>query len=953
MSTIEKIKKQVAALYDLGFSLIPLQYKDKRPLIRSWEPYKTTRATREQVDQWFSELKNVGIVTGKVSGIVVLDIDGMEGSQALEAMESMHGKLPPTFQVATGKGRHYYFKYPDGFEIRNKADARLKIDVRADGGYVVGPPSVHPNGGTYQFVHDASITEPADLPKWLFLWMQGSTPPEWMPVILHDLGFTTEKKRIEKYFSSNDDKNKNIKIEKYIGVAGAILKNCAFCQHCEKNANILTEPEWHAMVTNVGRADGGPELVHELSKPYAGYNENETQLKIERALEKGEPHTCEYIQTRIGFGGCPSDGCGVKAPVVFATSEIHIAKNKIIELERKESLKPSDVFDGEIIGALATIKRRDPAEWSLTKIKLKEQCKELNLRDLDSAVKVKQAEQIQLRVAERVEMSAKESEEMTVDFGFVVTQPEGWIIRQSGVYQLNEEHGDRRVVPVPVFLTKRIINADTGEEKIEISFKRDGDWRKISASRGVAFNRSQIVSLANHALPISSENARELIQYLSDFEASNLDTVPISRAVTRMGWISQSAFIPGAAGDIELDVDPGMAAIASGYTPTGQLDEWTSVMREVRSHPIARMMMAASFAAPMLRLVGHRVFLLHVWGPSRGGKTAALKAALSVWGDPDALMASFNSTKVGLERLAAFYSDLPLGIDERQIVGNRQDFVENLVYLIGMGKGKTRGAKGGGLQAAQNWRTIAMTTGEEPLSNESSNTGIKTRAIELYGQPFSDEALAARVHAVTRDHHGLAGATFVRSLIQCYGVNREQFKDAHQSFSDEIQNKFPKHMGSTISQLAMLALGDFYASREIFGLSLEQSVNESLELIYKLGATLETDHEADEAIRGAQQLKSWCLSNKNTFDENVMTRTGYISEGTFYIYSHRFDAIMKELNFNSSRMLRDWSKLGFILTQNEGDRIRYRVKKWDTQNHMLGTFVGFNGPKESKLDVFE
>lgn len=95
-----------AMLYALkGFSVIPLQHKDKRPMLRSWEPYKTTPPTPDEIDKWFlNNTRNIGIVTGSVSGVVVLDIDGQEGFEALAAIVSRFGDLPPTWVSATGNG---------------------------------------------------------------------------------------------------------------------------------------------------------------------------------------------------------------------------------------------------------------------------------------------------------------------------------------------------------------------------------------------------------------------------------------------------------------------------------------------------------------------------------------------------------------------------------------------------------------------------------------------------------------------------------------------------------------------------------------------------------------------------------------------------------------------------------------------------------------------------------
>lgn len=146
-----------------GCSVIPLE--GKKPLI-SWERYQKERATIEQIEAWWSKwpLANVGIVTGKISGLIVLDIDGPAGEQTLKD-QKLH--LPPTITTKTGgDGWHYYFKYPD-FECNNFAGRLPGIDFRGDGGYVVAPPSYHPNGTKYDWAISPKEETPAEAPGWL------------------------------------------------------------------------------------------------------------------------------------------------------------------------------------------------------------------------------------------------------------------------------------------------------------------------------------------------------------------------------------------------------------------------------------------------------------------------------------------------------------------------------------------------------------------------------------------------------------------------------------------------------------------------------------------------------------------------------------------------------------------------------------------------------------------
>jgi hypothetical protein len=98
------------------------------------------------------------------------------------------------------------------------------------------------------------------------------------------------------------------------GTADALLNRCAFIRHCRDDAVTLTEPEWYAMVSNVGRCADGPEAVHRFSAPYPDYSPQETDAKILHALQDTGPHSCAYIQA-LGFTRCPPGGCGVKAPI--------------------------------------------------------------------------------------------------------------------------------------------------------------------------------------------------------------------------------------------------------------------------------------------------------------------------------------------------------------------------------------------------------------------------------------------------------------------------------------------------------------------------------------------------------------------------------------------------------------------------------------------------------------
>ena len=160
-----------------GWSVVPLRPGEKRPLIRR-EGFQHQPASESQVRRWFEHWPdaNLGVVTGAVSGLIVLDIDPEHGGgDSLAAFERQHGPTPPTLEAITGGGgRHLYFSHPGGV-VHNRVNLAAGLDLRGDGGYVVVPPSRHPSGKHYAWAPDRGPDEVAigPMPPWLSRLLSG------------------------------------------------------------------------------------------------------------------------------------------------------------------------------------------------------------------------------------------------------------------------------------------------------------------------------------------------------------------------------------------------------------------------------------------------------------------------------------------------------------------------------------------------------------------------------------------------------------------------------------------------------------------------------------------------------------------------------------------------------------------------------------------------------------
>lgn len=159
-----------------GWSIVPLEPGSKLPLLR-WQAFQSRHATLEELRDWYRRwpTANVGVVTGALSGLVVLDIDaGHGGFVSLPELEGHVGLLPRSIEATSGGGgRHCYFVHPGGV-VRNRVGILPGIDLRGDGGYIVAPPSVHPNGRRYAWVSGRSPQKIAlaPLPQRLLGWIR-------------------------------------------------------------------------------------------------------------------------------------------------------------------------------------------------------------------------------------------------------------------------------------------------------------------------------------------------------------------------------------------------------------------------------------------------------------------------------------------------------------------------------------------------------------------------------------------------------------------------------------------------------------------------------------------------------------------------------------------------------------------------------------------------------------
>lgn len=156
-----------------GWSVVPVAERGKRPMVR-WQTFEDRHPTEAEVRGWFERWpsSNIAVVTGAISGIVVLDVDMQHGGEeSLKRLALRNAGMPLTVEAATGGGgRHVYFKHP-GFAVGNGAGLAPGLDLRGDGGVIIVPPSIHSTGKPYSWRKGQAPDEIAlaPLPDWLLV----------------------------------------------------------------------------------------------------------------------------------------------------------------------------------------------------------------------------------------------------------------------------------------------------------------------------------------------------------------------------------------------------------------------------------------------------------------------------------------------------------------------------------------------------------------------------------------------------------------------------------------------------------------------------------------------------------------------------------------------------------------------------------------------------------------
>ena len=450
----------------------------------------------------------------------------------------------------------------------------------------------------------------------------------------------------------------------------------------------------------------------------------------------------------------------------------------------------------------------------------------------------------------------------------------------------------------PILPVLRLVNIDTGIEKLKLAYRKGNSWRHVIADKKTLASNNSIISLADVGIAVTSENARLLVRYLHDIENQNYDIIPERNSVSRLGWIEGQGFSPYV-DDLEFDGDANFKTFFESVKQHGSFEKWLYMAKEIRKGRIAaRIILAGSFASVLVQKLGGLPFFVHLWGGTEAGKTVGLMLAASVWANPEVgrFVHTFNSTAVGREKSAAFVNSMPLILDELQIVKDKKEFDKD-IYLLSEGAGRTRGNKSGGVDTTPTWGNCILTSGEMPLIGQGSGGGAVNRIIEIECRDKLFEN-PREVADIVKKNYGHAGKVFVL-FLQEDGVLELAERYFKEYYSELSQNDTTEKQSISA---ALILTADRLVTDCMF-------LDDRALTVAEIGEFLQTKSAVSVNQRAYEYICEYVVQNKNRFCENSeqVDVWGKFDGSRVCIVRREFNRICDDAGFNATALL-SWMK---------------------------------------------
>ena len=509
--------------------------------------------------------------------------------------------------------------------------------------------------------------------------------------------------------------------------------------------------------------------------------------------------------------------------------------------------------------------------------------------------------------------------------------PTGFYVDKTGVWRL--QVGNKPDVVVarrPVYFVGRFYNVDDQIHSVQLAvMDEDKKLHKLPlVDKATTADRGKIIALANHGLPVSSATATELVGYLDALYITNESRIPMSYLVNRCGWhkINGAEIFVDPRRDCTVSTETGKnipvvvdnkSQFAKSLTQAGSLDEWQRAYSVAKKSPVARLIVAACVAAPLLKILGERNFMLYIHAKTRAGKTTALMLGASAVGS-EKIVRSFDATKNGLIGAAADVNDYAFLVDEKQVADNRiKEQLDSLVYALANGIGRTKLNRDSSNRKVLDWRTIAVATGETEFLDDNATGGAHTRLLSIKAPETILSAEDCKtIRQTIADNYGHAMPLCIDKIID---VGKSTLIDSYNGFCNAIKESRADLLSEHCRYLALLLIAD-----DLLNSAIGDPATAAIEAANAVKSVLPfvpTIADIDDTARERDFVLNFVAENQNKFlkgkaeDDKIPSVYGKfdVAHDFVYIIAGVLKSACDKAGFDFKKLVADLVADGFFI----------------------------------------
>jgi len=521
------------------------------------------------------------------------------------------------------------------------------------------------------------------------------------------------------------------------------------------------------------------------------------------------------------------------------------------------------------------------------------------------------------------EEDINKGEKAPSQFSFTVNE---FKITDSGIYKTVKRKGingdyedDMQLTPTPCFISAIGENIDTGKIAYNLHVKNIlGKEIDLWIKPGELLKKSEILKLQDD-VHFQECVAKEIMDYFDEYILKYRFLLPREITVSSNGWKDDYTLYVIGEKAITKDQTYAVTQVSESmkkkYVMKGDKEKWKEELKELLELDLVRLKMYATVGAFLIRFTPVGSFLIHNYEDSSGGKTLSTRIAASLIGNPynEGIIESAANSPTGFELYLQAHTDTPIYWDD---TSQNPDFIQ-CVYLLGNEKGKGRGTKTLGYRDGGSWRTIAQSTGEEPLTHGiSEKTGNQARVIEIHERmPHYDKEYLDKIETTLRNNYGLFLDEIIAEVFKVKENIEEQYKQHSKQFGAPINEVAGRKKGYFV----VLSIAGGIVEKVLLRNGIDATNNVGICKKYYEKAVQE-DPTIPYVDRALQTIYQWTIRNLSRFERPIrefgsdglakgaFETYGWITKDAIYYDESILAKMLESTGFNYLRVKEDCKK---------------------------------------------